>query len=394
MKGIPFLKNRLLVSIISADFWESIRILNSKQISIEDIQVENELAGKILISPKDYPCALELLEKRGDHLSQTREYGPSVYLRKIKQRPILLTGISILSVIFLLLPSRVLYVDVEGNQIIPKKQILSAAQSAGVHIWASRRAIRSETAKNILLSSIPELLWAGVNTYGCRALITVQEQSEKANDFSSNKAVSSIVASRDGIIQSATAQNGTLLCQPGQAVKAGQLLISGYTDCGFCLKAGRAEGEIYAQTHHTLTIAASNSVLRRHNIQTKTRYSFILGKKRINLWKGSGISNTGCGRIYKEYTFTLPGGYRLPVSIACETDILCNTLPELLPSETLEAAMESYLNDYLSEKMIAGTIENARYSLTNSQGYLLLQSRYQCREMIGREHFENGAPNE
>lgn len=31
--------------------------------------------------------------------------------------------------------------------------------------------------KNALLSAIPELQWAGVNTYGCRAVISVRERT-------------------------------------------------------------------------------------------------------------------------------------------------------------------------------------------------------------------------
>ena len=54
--------------------------------------------------------------------------------------------------------------------------------------------------------------------------------------------------SRDGFIVSATVTRGNFLCRVGQSVKAGQVLISGYTDCGICIQATRAEGEIYAQT--------------------------------------------------------------------------------------------------------------------------------------------------
>lgn len=394
MKLSLLLKNRLSVSIVSADFWGSIRILNDNGIPVEQIQVENDLSGRIRIFSKDYAKALRLLEKRGDRLTPISEYGPSVFLHQISKRPVLLAGLAILSVFFLFLPSRVLYVNVEGNVTTPKMQILSAAESAGIHIGASRRAIRSEKAKNILLSSVPELQWAGVNTFGCKAVITVRERTTNTDHTVPQKIVSSIIASRDGIIQSAAAQNGTLHCQVGQAVKAGQLLISGYTDCGLCLKVGRAEGEVYAKTTRELNLAATASAQQRQITGSKARYSLVLGKKRINLWKGSGISNTGCGRIYKEYQLTLPGGYRMPVSIVCETDLLSDTVPVILSPELLKPDMVSYAADYLSNQMIAGTIQDARYSLSDSGEFFLLKSSYHCLEMIGREHIEIGAPNE
>ena len=38
------------------------------------------------------------------------------------------------------------------------------------------------------------------------------------------------------------------LCAPGQAVSKGQVLISGYTDCGLCVLSQRAQGEVMAYT--------------------------------------------------------------------------------------------------------------------------------------------------
>ena len=87
----------------------------------------------------------------------------------------------------------------------------------------------------------------GVNTSGCVATVSVRERTDP-EVTEQDSAVSNIVASRDGFIVSATVTRGNFLCRVGQSVKAGQVLISGYTDCGICIQATRAEGEIYAQT--------------------------------------------------------------------------------------------------------------------------------------------------
>ena len=89
-------------------------------------------------------------------------------------RPVLLAGLGILFLLAMYLPSRVLFIRVEGNMQIPDRQILAAAEECGIRFGASRREVRSEKVKNALLSSVPQLQWAGVNTAGCVATISVR----------------------------------------------------------------------------------------------------------------------------------------------------------------------------------------------------------------------------
>ena len=75
--------------------------------------------------------------------------------------------------------------------------------------------------------------------------------------------VGSIVASRDGVITSITTTKGTPLCKAGQAVKAGQILISGYTDCGISIRADPAEGEVFAETYREMMTLYASKRARR-----------------------------------------------------------------------------------------------------------------------------------
>ena len=145
------------------------------------------------------------------------------------------------------LPTRIFFVRVEGNVTTPTRLILDAAGESGIRFGASRRAVRSEKMKTALLSALPHLHGAGGNTSGCVATGSVRQRTEP-EVTGQDRAVSSIVASRDGFIVSATVTRGNSLCRVGQSVKAGQVLISGYTDCGICIQATRAEGETCAQT--------------------------------------------------------------------------------------------------------------------------------------------------
>lgn len=395
MKHRAVLKSRMQIHLTSANIWGSIQLLNSNSIPVYDIKSVDDLTISMEIDSWNLFRVKALLEKRGDKITVQKQSGLLLSLQRLRKRPVLCIGLLVLSLLFLFLPTRVLFVQVEGNQTISTKQILEAAEASGIGLWASRRAVRSEKIKNELLSAIPELQWAGINTYGCKAVISVRERSAGGEPPDSKSVISSIVAQRDGIVSSVTVVRGNVLCREGQAVKKGQILISGYIDCGFCIRAVRADGEIYADTLHEQSCVMPDSyTVRREEVGQEKKYSLILGKKRINLWKGSGIWDSSCGKINTEYRVTLPGGYSLPIALSCETLTYYDQETEQLEKSRAEEALRVYSQSYLESRMIAGVIGASETLLEASSGCYTLKGAYHCTEMIGREHLETGVPYE
>lgn len=238
--------------------------------------------------------------------------------------------------------------------------------------------------KNALLSALPQLQWAGVNTSGCVATVSVRERTEP-EVTEQDSAVSSIVASRDGFIVSATVTRGNFLCRVGQSVKAGQVLISGYTDCGICIQATRAEGEIYAQTSRDFAaVTPAQWTVRGEQTAVRRKYSLIIGKKRINLWKDSGILQGSCDRMDRRYELTLPGGFRLPVTLCVEEYTFYDGEMMTLEPDAAEAALSKFAQSALTQQMVAGRILSREESITQSEDKYLLEGTYACVEMIGR----------
>ena len=130
---------------------------------------------------------------------------------------------------------------------------MESAARTGLTFGTSARKLRSEHIKNALLSELDQLQWLGVNTYGCVAVIRVLErESQPPQELL--PPVTSIVASVDGIVASVTVTSGNALCKPGDAVTAGQLLISCYADLGICQKGTQAKGQIMGLTERHLTV--------------------------------------------------------------------------------------------------------------------------------------------
>lgn len=374
----------LQVELTSAEGQRTLKTVNQQQISVFRLEQTDDLTAKFWIRRRDLPKLQKLCEKQGDRLTVIGRRGVYWAGVALLHRPVLLAGLALLMALGMYLPSRVLFIRVEGNDKIPARQILWAAEDCGVGFGASRRYVRSEKVKNALLEAIPELGWAGVNTSGCTAVISVRERTasrEAATPF----VPSAIVAGRDGFILSSNVTQGTALFQRGQTVRKGQTLISGFTDCGICIRATGAKGEVYAQTRRDLrAVTPDTCTLRRKEQAVRRKYSLRYRKKRINLWKDSGICDATCGRMYKEYHITLPGGFRLPMALCVEEYTCWSSEPAAVDQAQAEAALKTFAESYLREQMISGEILSKQESLSQKEGGFFLEGTYDCTEMIGR----------
>lgn len=385
--------NCVRIRLVSADVWGSLRLLNENGIELFRLRQEDALTCCGEVPRGDYAQVCALLEKRGDRVSVLARPWRYYLQQSILQRPLLYTGLAVLFLCSLLLPTRILGIWVEGNSRVPERRILEAAEQAGIRLFAPCVQVRSEKMKNALLSAVPELQWAGINTYGCRAVISVRERAVQSEAQDTGNVVGSIVAGRDGIVTSVTAQQGTVLVRPNQAVKKGQVLISGYTDCGRSIRATLAKGEVYAQTLRTVRIAApASQLVSREHTAVRRKLSLVIGKKRINLWKDSGISGITCGRIYEEYPLMLPGGFSLPVKFVCESFTPAVTESAAWNQAEARDALIAYSQKYIWNQMIAGSVSYSDEVMETPPGAYLLTQQLVCTEMIGRLHLENGDP--
>ncbi len=388
MTGIRSIVGALEVELTSAGLEYTLTAVNEEGIEISRLHRMSELACRFCIDRRSHAKLQKICEKRGDSLRILRRLGLFWTGKAILGRPVLLAGAVFLLAITIFLPSRVLFVRVDGNQSVPEKQILAAAEECGICFGASRRDVRSERVKNALLSAVPGLQWAGVNTSGCVATISVRERADSREETEAYQ-VSRIVAARDGYILSGTVTQGTGLFSVGQTVKAGQTLISGYTDCGICIQASRAQGEVWAQTNREIAAVTPSSCVQRRGVQdVKRKISLLYRKKRINLWKDSGISGSSCGRMYKEYYITLPGGFSLPIALCVEVYTIYECSSTEASQEYTEYSLSEFARQYLMQQMIAGQIRSAEEAVTLEDGIYRLTGVYTCIEMIGREQRE------
>ncbi len=387
MRNWVMLPGRLLIEVTSAQPEQTLNAIAQKKIPISEVTKTNELTFRFSIRRRDLKYLEALLQRLYCELKIVKKQGIFWKIQELYHRPVLLCLLILLLSTSLFLPTRILFVRVAGNQELPARQILSAAEFCGIRIGASRKQVRSEKVKNALLSQLPQLQWAGVNTSGCTAVISVRERTAETQNNAAP--FSNLIATQDGYILSQVILHGTPMFSPGESVIKGQMLVSGYTDCGICIRAGRAEGEILAQTSREISaVTPAETEIIRGIIDKKYKISLLIRKKRINLWKDSRISDTGCGRMYEEYFVSLPGGFRLPVGLGIDQYLQYSTSESEVPEKSALTQLQDFSDRYLLQQTVAGQILKKQQHFLNCDGLYRLETRYTCTEMIGREQRE------
>ena len=385
MGVIHSLSGSLRVELTSADIMNSLKRMNEMQIPIWNLEINGDLTAQFTVLRRCWRDIQKIAERDGEKLTVLSREGVFWELLRIAKRPVIASGLCLILILGLLLPGRVLFVKVEGNEKIPERLILEAAREVGIGFGVSRRAVRSEKVKNQLMDTLPQLQWVGVNTYGCTAVISVRERTIEEQGNRGNM-VSNVVASRDGVITSCTITTGEALCKEGQAVKKGQMLISGYADYGGVVTASRGQGEIFARTRHEITaVSPLERRVRSQATAKQVRYSLFIGKKRINFYKGSGISDGSCVKMVSQYHLALPGNYELPLVLLKEETCAYQQARRQTDGQEETEQLSEFSRTLIKADAIALSVTDAKESFERKNGLLVLNGIYSCTEMIGRE---------
>lgn len=373
------ISGQVQTELTCADIPRALSYIRSSGLTVFDVQFVDDLCIRLTVSRSDCKKLERIADQKGWQLRQLHRFGLSWMISGLVRRPVLVLGVGFLVLLSLFLPGRILFVQVEGNHAVPTNLIVEAAAKHGVCLGASSREIRSERIKNALLEDVPQLQWLGVNTKGCVAVISVRER-QLPEEGETLAPVTSIVSKADGIIQSVTVTQGTAMCKPGDAVSAGQTLISGYSDLGICLRGTRAQGEVYALTQHQITALSPVQYKLRGDLERReVKYALLIGNKRINFYKSSGILDTSCARIYSVWYVTLPGGFAFPLGILRECWLSYDTAPGDAVDPDLTAAAQRYLLQQLTD----GQILAQNSDIQQDEMVLTFRGRYACREMVG-----------
>lgn len=249
-------------------------------------------------------------------------------------------------------------VQVSGNESLTEGEVIEELQKCGFGVGSYLPNLRVREIENRVLMASERIGWLSINTEGTVARVQVIEHISGASDgedASLGKKPANLVATRDGQIEYLELYRGNSVVTAGQAVRAGELLVSGLYDSqtgGF--RYTRAAGRVMARTERTIEVEIpllfEEKVYEEPYLQEMELCFFDFSHK---IFKNSGNPSILCDIIKYNSNLGQLGRNRLPVSLS-RTEVHPYHLEERQrsPKEALElcyAQLERELASFSGE---------------------------------------------
>ena len=400
---INFLRGSVCVAV-SGPFPE--RFLNlcaQSGVGFWDLAWEGGQSLRLRVLRRDAGRAVELAERAGCTASLEGRAGLPVFLAGFRRRYALLAGLALALAAVCLLSQFILTVEVSGNETVPSAVILMELSRQGVRPGAYGPGLDLRRISQEALRRIEGLSWMSVNLHGTRAEVLVRERSP-APTPRDETAPAHVVAAADGVLEEVEVLEGQALFREGQAVLAGEIVISGAVDLKepqyAAVDAGQrlvhARGEVWAVTHRTLAACIPlEAQVKVYTGEEERRWSLSLLGRSVNFFGKASISSSGYDKMTTTHILTLPGGREMPL-VLVETEYRAyETAAAPVRADAARAMLEERLLERLTALIGAeGSVLSTAFSAEEEDGMLTVTLTAQCREQIGRESVFDGRVGE
>ena len=245
---------------------------------------------------------------------------PKVLLR-LKERMGLVIGALLALTLIVLSGLFVWDVQVSGNENLTESEVLEELRACGFGVGSYLPSLRVREIENRVLMVSERIGWLSINLDGTVARVQVIEHLSKdfgTGDEASSKNPANLVAMRDGQIEYLELYRGNAVVTAGQAVKKGELLVSGlYENPTGGLRYTRAAGRVMARTERTVEVEIPLSFDKKvydEPYLQEIELSFFNFSHKI--FKNSRNSNILCDIIKYNSNLGQLGNNRLPISLS------------------------------------------------------------------------------
>ena len=339
-----------------------------------------------------YEARLPLLERLARHsgceVRVLRTAGGRGGLRRILRRPVLLLGIVLLFVLLSLSSLFVWDIEVLGTERLSRGQVLRALEDSGFRCGSFWPGVNTENLKSDVMVKLPQIGWMTVNVSGSRAVVALQERAEKPEIYGENTGLS-LAASRDGLVRRVNVLAGTPLVRAGQIVTKGERLIASEMESITAPpRFVQARGSVMAETWYELNALHP----RKETLKSggggmpRNRFALIFGKRRVNLYIGSGNPIDGYDKIISEFTLGLPGLFSTPIRLVRERFVPYKTVS----GSDYDPAVTARRLYALLESRTEGQILSYSIVPGKSGELQVLTLRAHCTENIARPEASDG----
>lgn len=377
-------RDRVRVTIRGAQPERVISACAERGVGVTSISPVEDYCLKAYVSAFQVGKVREIASKYQCEVEQVRFSRAGRLARRGKRHAFLALCVAVFTLLSWLSSLFIWEIRVTGNETISSAAILRALDDCGVSVGTFWPRMNIDLVRSGVQRRVKGLEWFTVNLRGSVAEVNVIEGVE-APEVVDNDAPYELYASHSGVIVKMEVLQGQPLVQRGDFVTAGQVLVTGAPEDIRGQRRGvHALGSVRVRAAYCLTAQVPLTAQQtRPDGHTRTRWSILFGKKRVNFGKSSSIPGTLCDKIHSVYVCAIPGLVRLPVTILRE-----NTAPLVLtetkvPEKDARAYLEQTLLDALYEKIGAdGEVISKHFTQSKSGDTLTVTLRCECEQEI------------
>ncbi|EKP94970.1 sporulation protein YqfD [Thermaerobacter subterraneus] len=154
-----------------------------------------------------------------------RRVGWPFLWRRLQRRRVLLGGALATALLVYYLSGAIWFIEIRGLEHLPEAVLRQELARAGLRPGVRQAAIDLRQLAERLPLEVPGVAWVGITRYGVKVVLDVVEKDPPPAVPADRPA--HVVARRPGVVVQIMALRGEPVVQPGQVVKAGQILIRG-----------------------------------------------------------------------------------------------------------------------------------------------------------------------
>lgn len=346
------------------------------------------------VKPRDYK-RLRLASRRCQTRTRVlRKAGLPFQLVRLQKRKSLILGAAAGAALYVFLSGFIWGVSVTGGEAsVTPAELSRVARAYGVYIGARRAEVSPKNASYGILTQLPQISWANINTDGCFVEIALKAGAATP-EVEDSQELSNIVATREGQIVEIAAQQGRPEVALGDTVTQGQLLIAGlYQEEPDPYAAqplepfrrmGPARGKVIAETYREFTIQVSAQRTDWVEAGRQTACWAELFGLRIPL--GLWAKPEGQVKTYRENTRLKLLGIELPLGFQKEVTVFLTGEERTLTEEEQKTAALLKLREAQRAALPeGGSVKQEELEFVFADGMCILNAKSRCLEDIGEE---------
>lgn len=269
-------------------------------------------------------CAREGVDLRVLHSG-----GLPPLLWRYRKRVGLMIGVLLATALLWLSGRFVWDIRVSGNENMTEGEIIAELRACGFGVGTYIPDVRASELENRVLIASDRISWIAISIDGTVAQVQVIERTEAPPDEDLSRPAN-LIASADGQIELLELYRGNCVVKVGQAVRKGELLVSGLYDSALSgYRYTRASGKVLARTEHEFCVEIPLTYEKK--VYGESKYDEIILNFfdfSLKIFKNSGNEGGMCDIIKEEKGLEIFGVSSLPVGF---------TVSRALPYTTEEA---------------------------------------------------------